>query len=148
MAFLMSSMVSNKLGRASEFTGDNVVTMQDWDDRPVAAKTGTTDNFQDNWTIGYTPDIVVGVWSGNANGAYMTNNVVGITGAAPIWHDVIEYASGRCFSTSCADLSFPPDQFVPPPGVIQQSIYTVNALACYSETNQSLHAALPHHNRL
>ncbi len=124
----MSSILSNNPARAIEFSGDPVLTMDDWDGRPVAAKTGTTDNFQDNWTIGYTPDIVVGVWSGNANGAYMTNNVVGITGAAPIWHDAIEYASGRCIG-GCGDLSFPPDQFVPPAGVIQQSVNTVNGLA-------------------
>src|SRR6266566_4541138 len=128
IAFLMSSILSNNPARAIEFSGDPVLTMDDWDGRPVAAKTGTTDNFQDNWTIGYTPDIVVGVWSGNANGAYMTNNVVGITGAAPIWHDAIEYASGRCIG-GCGDLSFPPDQFVPPAGVIQQSVNTVNGLA-------------------
>ncbi|MGZ3622745.1 MAG: transglycosylase domain-containing protein [Ktedonobacteraceae bacterium] len=128
IAFLISSILSNNEARAIEFAGDNVLTMQDWDNRPVAAKTGTTDNFQDNWTIGYTPDIVVGVWSGNANGAYMTNNVVGITGAAPIWHDVIEYASGKC-DQGCGDIKFAPDQFNPPSGVTQQQVNTVNGLA-------------------
>ena len=127
IAFLMSTILSNNPARAIEFSGDPVLTTEDWDGRPVAAKTGTTDNFQDNWTIGYTPDIVVGVWSGNANGAYM-NNVVGITGAAPIWHDVIEYASGRC-NPACGDLKFPADQFVPPAGVVQQAVNTVNGLA-------------------
>jgi membrane peptidoglycan carboxypeptidase len=127
IAFLMSSILSNNEARAIEFSGDPVLTMQDWDGRPVAAKTGTTDNFQDNWTIGYTPDVVVGVWSGNANGDFM-NRVVGITGAAPIWHDVIEYASGRC-NPGCGDLKFAPEQFVPPPGVIQQAVNTVNGLA-------------------
>jgi membrane peptidoglycan carboxypeptidase len=128
IAFLMSSILSNNPARAIEFAGDNVLTMQDWDGRPVAAKTGTTDNFQDNWTLGYTPDVVVGVWSGNANGAFMTNNVVGITGAAPIWHDVIEYASGKC-DQGCGDIKFPADQFDTPPGVILQEVNTVNGLA-------------------
>src|SRR5260370_20874307 len=59
IAFLMSSILSNNPARAIEFTAHNVLTMQDCDDRPVHAKTGTTDNFQDNWTIGYTPDILV-----------------------------------------------------------------------------------------
>src|SRR5438105_54413 len=110
VAFLMSSMLSNNAARAIEFAPDTVLTTQDWDNRPVAAKTGTTEGFQDNWTIGYTPDLVVGVWSGNANGALM-NNVVGITGAAPIWHDALEYASGKCYDkttfpgnwSSCGD---------------------------------------------
>lgn len=146
IAFLMSSILSNNPARAIEFAGDNVLTMQDWDNRPVAAKTGTTDNFQDNWTLGYTPDIVVGVWSGNANGAYMSN-VVGITGAAPIWHDVIEYASGRCFST-CGNLSFPPDQFVPPSGVIQQSVNSVNGLAGSGYVTWMLDSDIPQQSGL
>jgi membrane peptidoglycan carboxypeptidase len=128
IAFLISSILSNNDARAIEFAGDNVLTMQDWDNRPVAAKTGTTDNFQDNWTLGYTPDLVVGVWSGNANGDYMATNVVGITGAAPIWHDVIEYASGKC-DQGCGDIKFAADQFVPPPHIIQQQVNTVNGLA-------------------
>ncbi len=143
IAFLMSSILSNNQARAIEFAGDNVLTMQDdWDNRPVAAKTGTTDNFQDNWTLGYTPDLVVGVWSGNANGSYMTNKVVGITGAAPIWHDVIEYASGRC-NPSCGDLKFPPDQFVQPPHVIQQTVNIVNGLAGSGYTTYMLDSDTP-----
>ena len=124
--------------------------MQDWDDRPVAAKTGTTDNFQDNWTIGYTPDLVVGVWSGNANGAYMTNGVVGITGAAPIWHDVIEYASGKC-KPNC-DLSYPPDAFIQPTSgvnpVIPQSVNTVNGLAGSGYTTYMLDSDIPQQSGL
>jgi membrane peptidoglycan carboxypeptidase len=142
VAFLMSSILSNNEARAIEFAGDNVLTMQDWDGRTVAAKTGTTDNFQDNWTLGYTPDVVVGVWSGNANGAFMTNGVVGITGAAPIWHDAIEYASGKCDS-GCGDIKFPPDQFVPPPGVTQQEVNTVNGLAGSGYTSWMLDNDVP-----
>src|SRR6266567_1993462 len=136
IAYLMSSMLSNNDARAIEFAPDTVLTTQDWDRRPVAAKTGTTEGYQDNWTIGYTPDIVVGVWSGNANGDLM-KNVVGISGAAPIWHDALEYASGKCYPAGafpgnwspCNDFNFPPDTFNPPPGVIQQSVNTVNGLA-------------------
>jgi len=147
IAFLMSSILSNNEARAIEFAGDNVLTMQDWDGRPVAAKTGTTDNFQDNWTIGYTPDVVVGVWSGNANGAFMTNGVVGITGAAPIWHDAIEYASGKC-DQGCGDIKFPPDQFVPPPGVTQQKVNTVNGLAGSGYTSWMLDNDVPQQSGL
>jgi membrane peptidoglycan carboxypeptidase len=145
IAFLMSSILSNNPARAIEFSGDPVLTMQDWDDRPVAAKTGTTDNFQDNWTIGYTPDVVVGVWSGNANGDYM-QNVVGITGAAPIWHDVIEYVSGRC-KPNC-DFSYPPDAFVAPPHIVQQTINTVNGLAGSGYTTYMLDSDVPQQSGL
>ncbi len=151
IAYLMSSMLSDNQARSLEFAPDMVLTtQQDWDGRPVAAKTGTTEGFQDNWTIGYTPDIVVGVWSGNANGALM-NNVVGITGAAPIWHDALEYASGRCFPagsfqgnwSSCGDLSFPPDAFIRPSGVIQQQVNAVNGLAGNGYLSWMLNSDVP-----
>jgi membrane peptidoglycan carboxypeptidase len=54
--------------------------------RPSAAKTGTTQDFRDNWTVGYTTDFVMGVWAGNNNGDPMVD-VSGVDGAAPIWHD-------------------------------------------------------------
>lgn len=54
--------------------------------RPAAAKTGTTTDFRDNWVVGYTPNLVVGVWVGNADNAPMVD-VTGISGAAPIWND-------------------------------------------------------------
>jgi membrane carboxypeptidase/penicillin-binding protein PbpC len=57
-------------------------------DRTAAVKTGTTTNFHDNWTIGYTPDLVVGVWVGNSDRQAM-HEVSGVTGAAPIWHELI-----------------------------------------------------------
>jgi membrane peptidoglycan carboxypeptidase len=56
--------------------------------RPSAVKTGTTSDFKDNWTVGYTSDYVIGVWAGNDNGAPMVN-VSGVDGAAPIWHDAM-----------------------------------------------------------
>ncbi len=53
--------------------------------RPSAAKTGTTNDFRDNLTMGYTTDYVMGVWAGNNDNSPM-NTVLGVTGAAPIWH--------------------------------------------------------------
>ncbi|HEV2581213.1 MAG TPA: transglycosylase domain-containing protein [Ktedonobacteraceae bacterium] len=135
IAYLMSSILTNNAARALEFAPDMVLTTSDWDNRPVAAKTGTSEGFQDNLTLGYTPDIVVGTWSGNANGDLM-KHTVGISGAAPIWHDALEYASGKCFTkgifpggwTSCNDMSFPADGFTQPAGVLQQYVNTVNGL--------------------
>lgn len=75
---------------------------------PAAAKTGTTNSFTDNWTEGYTPQIVTGVWAGNADRSPMVN-VIGVTGAAPIWHDYMEGA----FKI----LNLPPVPFIPPPNV-------------------------------
>lgn len=55
----------------------------------TAVKTGTTNDYKDNWTIGYRPDLVVGVWVGNTRGEPMASGVSGITGAAPIWNQVM-----------------------------------------------------------
>lgn len=56
----------------------------------VAVKTGTTNSFRDNWTIGYTPDYLVAAWVGNTDNKPMNSNLVsGITGAAPIWNDIM-----------------------------------------------------------
>ncbi len=104
IAFLMSSILSDKKSRYHEFFPGNPLEL----DRPAAAKTGTTDSFRDNWTVGYTPYLTVGVWAGNSDNSIM-NNVIGITGAGPIWHDVMEYASHH--------YNLPPSDFVKPDDV-------------------------------
>jgi len=60
----------------------------------VAVKTGTSQAYRDNWTIGYTREIAVGVWVGNFDRSELRNSS-GITGAAPIFHDVILAAVKR-----------------------------------------------------
>ena len=104
VAFLMSSILSDKKSRYHEFSPGNPLELN----RPAAAKTGTTDSFRDNWTLGYTPSLTVGVWAGNSDNSIM-NNVIGITGAGPIWHDVMEYASHH--------YNLPSDDFIRPPDV-------------------------------
>ena len=54
-----------------------------------ALKTGTSHNFHDSWTIGYTPDFLIGVWIGNSANTAM-RQVSGQTGAGKIWHEVME----------------------------------------------------------
>ena len=56
----------------------------------VAAKTGTTNGWKDNWTMGYTPQVTVGVWVGNTDNESM-ENATGLDGAAPIWNAVMRY---------------------------------------------------------
>ncbi|MDA8330791.1 MAG: hypothetical protein M0027_06210, partial [Candidatus Dormibacteraeota bacterium] len=70
--------------------------------RPVSAKTGTSDkqnatgvysnNIEDNWTFGWTPQLVTGVWVGNPDGATLSSVTSGISGAAPLWQDYMEQA--------------------------------------------------------
>ncbi|HEV2654313.1 MAG TPA: transglycosylase domain-containing protein [Ktedonobacteraceae bacterium] len=115
VAFLISSILSDKQARYHEFLPGNPLEL----DRPVAAKTGTTDKFIDNWTMGYTPHLAVGVWAGNNDDSKM-NNIIGITGAGPIWHDIMEYASQR--------YNFPPDDFVRPADVHQGTVSAIDGL--------------------
>jgi membrane peptidoglycan carboxypeptidase len=115
VAFLISSMLSDKAARYHEFFPGNPLEL----DRPAAAKTGTTDSFRDNWTIGYTPHLAVGVWAGNSDNSIM-RNVIGITGAGPIWHDIMEYASHY--------YNFPSDDFVPPTDVHKGTISALTGL--------------------
>jgi membrane peptidoglycan carboxypeptidase len=58
---------------------------------PVAVKTGTTNDYRDNWTIGYTPTRLVATWVGNNDNTPMRGVVSGVTGAAPIWHELMAH---------------------------------------------------------
>lgn len=79
-AYLISSILSDNRARTPMF-GENSLLRMPFD---AAAKTGTTNDFRDNWTMGYTPDLAAGVWVGNADYSPMLNTT-GLTGAAPIW---------------------------------------------------------------
>ena len=84
LAWLISDILSDDAARSTGFGLNSTLKL----DRTAAVKTGTTTNFHDNWTIGYTPDLLVGVWVGNS-GYEAMHNVTGLTGAAPIWHEVM-----------------------------------------------------------
>ena len=99
LAYMMTNVLSDNTDRIPEFYDCNVLQLytnsqQDCYEgnrgpvRPAAAKTGTTNDFKDNWTVGYTTDYVMGVWAGNDDSSPMID-VSGITGAAPIWHDAM-----------------------------------------------------------
>lgn len=79
-AFIISSILSDNGARAEEFGSSLTVSAN----RPVAVKTGTTDDFRDAWTIGYTPSLAIGVWIGNNDNSQMST-VAGSSGSGPIW---------------------------------------------------------------
>lgn len=112
-AYLITDILSDNLARAGAFGQGSALRLS----RPAAAKTGTTTDFRDNWTVGYTPDFVTGVWTGNADNESM-RHVSGITGAAPIWHDVMEAIhKGR-----------PVKHFARPAGLEVETVCAVNGL--------------------
>jgi membrane peptidoglycan carboxypeptidase len=82
VAYLITDILSDVAARRPEFGAGNFLEIG----RPAAAKTGTTTDWRDNWTIGYVPQVAAGVWVGNADNTPM-RDVSGITGAGPIWHD-------------------------------------------------------------
>jgi membrane peptidoglycan carboxypeptidase len=84
----------------------------------VAAKTGTTNDFRDNWTLGYTPDLAVGVWVGNADYTPM-QNTTGLSGAAPIWAAFMQAAIQRLTGGN-------PTPFTRPPGIVDAVICSVS----------------------
>ncbi len=85
VAYLVTHILSDERARMPAFGEGSALRLS----RPSAAKTGTTTDWRDNWTIGYTPGLAVGVWAGNADNSPM-QQVSGVTGAAPIWHDFME----------------------------------------------------------
>jgi 1A family penicillin-binding protein len=86
-AYLIGDILADNNARAPAFGLSSPLHLS----RPAAVKTGTTSDFRDNWTVGYTPELTVGVWVGNADNTAM-RQVSGVDGAAPIWRDVMETA--------------------------------------------------------
>jgi len=113
VVWLISDILSDDSARSIGFGFNSTLKL----DRTAAVKTGTTTNFHDNWTIGYTPDLVVGVWVGNS-GYEAMHNVTGLTGAAPIWNEVMRGL-----------LQGHPDQpFVQPAGLTQVEVCDLSGL--------------------
>lgn len=83
-ARLISDILSDRLARSRSFGEANLLDIG----KPIAVKTGTTKDFRDNWAFGYTPNFTLGVWVGNADNTPM-EGVSGITGAVPIWNDLM-----------------------------------------------------------
>ena len=87
VAFIISNILADNAARAMEFGTNSPLNIPS---RNVSVKTGTSDNKRDNWTIGYTPNFVVATWVGNNDNSPMSQNLAsGITGAAPIWHEIM-----------------------------------------------------------
>jgi len=113
VAYLVTDILSDDWARMSAFGEGSVLQL----DRPAAVKTGTTSDWRDNWTLGYTPGLVVGVWTGNADNSPM-RRVSGVSGAAPIWRDFMQAAlKGR-----------PVTQFPRPEGLAEVEICALSGL--------------------
>lgn len=106
-SFIIGDILSDPGARTITFGLSSPLSTRTW----AAVKTGTSKAMRDNWAIGYSDRYTVGVWVGNFSGAPMWD-VSGITGAAPVWRDIIEHLHGRHHSRQPA----------PPAGVVQQQV--------------------------
>lgn len=85
IAYLISHILSDPKARMLGFNEKNPLVLS----HPVAVKTGTTTDWHDNWTIGYTPSFTVGVWVGNNDNSPM-KDITGVLGAGSIWNQFFE----------------------------------------------------------
>lgn len=87
-AYLMSHILSDDGARSQVFGLNSKLTIKN---HTVAAKTGTTNDHKDGWTMGYTPEFLVAAWVGNNDSSPMSSYVSGISGAAYIWNDIMSF---------------------------------------------------------
>jgi membrane carboxypeptidase/penicillin-binding protein PbpC len=113
VAWLITDILSDNDARIPAFGPYSALNIA----RPAAAKTGTTTDFRDNWVVGYTPNLVVGVWVGNADNSPM-QDVTGVSGAAPIWNAYMRRVL----------LGQPELIFARPDGLVQQEVCSLSGL--------------------
>jgi membrane peptidoglycan carboxypeptidase len=125
LVYQITSILSDDKARQPTYGANSPLLLPG--NRPAAVKTGTTDNYRDSWVVGYTPDLVTGVWVGNTDNTPM-NGVMGASGAGLIWHD---FMSGALANTPVSD-------FKAPPGVQQADVCALSDMlpttACRENT--------------
>ncbi len=126
-AFLVGDILADNNARALTFGLDSALVPRGF----AAVKTGTSKDLRDNWCVGFTDRYTVGVWVGNAAGAPM-QGVSGTTGAAPIWHAMVEALHRGSPSVAPA----------PPPGLVKRSAAPNARQAWFIEGTEPLRAAI------
>ncbi|MFQ5399496.1 MAG: transglycosylase domain-containing protein [Anaerolineae bacterium] len=114
IAFIITDILDDDKARVPAMGINNPLALP----FPAAAKTGTTNDFRDNWTLGYTPGVVVGVWMGNSDG-YPMRDSSGLRGAAPLWRAIMEgiYTDESMVESLKVDGRLPPSAFPTPGGI-------------------------------
>ncbi len=102
-AFLVADILADREGRSTTFGLENSLATRFW----TAVKTGTSTDMRDNWCVGFSRRYTVGVWVGNFSGAPM-RDVSGVTGAAPVWLELME----RLHRDVASEPPAPPDGVV------------------------------------
>lgn len=126
-AFLTTHIMQDNEARTPAFGANSALRIS----QPAAAKTGTTNDWRDNWTVGYTRYLVAGVWAGNSDGRPM-RNISGVTGAAPIWQAFMEAVTADPVLTARLGIPADPEawEFQPPAGVVELPIECPAQVRC------------------
>lgn len=121
LVWLLTDILSDNNARSLAFGTNSQLYIKN---NKVAVKTGTSNDLKDNWTVGFTPDITIGVWVGNNDGKPMNNRLAsGLTGAAPIWNRAINYFLK----------DHPNKEFVRPEGIKEEWIGTLSGMIPYED---------------
>lgn len=112
-AFLIDHILSDNNARLMAFGANSLLNVGPG----VAVKTGTTNDQKDNWTIGWTQDIIIGSWVGNNDATAMKSVASGITGASPIWRNILNEALKNGYKAP---------EWTPPPGVEQVDLDVIS----------------------
>ena len=126
VAYIISDILDDDAARIPAMGRDNPLDLP----FPAAAKTGTSNEARDNWTVGYTPGLAVGVWAGNSDNSE-TQNVSGLTAAAPLWSAYMQaiYSDPELVAVLNSNGARPPDEFVAPPGLEKRQICDLTTVA-------------------
>ena len=126
IAFVISDILADNAARSPAMGAHSPLYTPNL---PTSVKTGTTNDFHDNWTTGYTRNVVVGVWVGNTDNTAMADST-GLTGAAPIWHDVITgiYADPGLLNAFKRNGSLLADAVNAPSGLVRKQLCNLSAL--------------------
>jgi 1A family penicillin-binding protein len=109
-AYMISNILSDPTAKLFTYGRNTPLVLKD---RPAASKTGTTDNYRDTWTDGYTPNLAIVVWVGNTDGHPMKQALSSMT-AGKIWPEAMQVS----FET----LGLPPEDFPRPAGLVEQQV--------------------------
>ena len=115
LAYLMNNMLSDRELRAQMYGVDNVYETG----RPAAVYSGGTPDQRGMWTVGYTPQLSVGVWLGNADQSAMSR-LTAANGPAPIWNAVLQYAH--------LQQGLPPADWQQPSSVVETAVCALSGL--------------------
>ena len=123
LAYQITSILSDDKARQPTYGANSPLVLPG---RPAAVKTGSTDEYRDSWVVGYTPDLVTGVWVGNSNNSPM-KDVLGVAGAGQIWHDFMAGALEGA----------PVIEFKPPQGVQQAEVCALSGMLPTQECREN-----------